>query len=151
MQGSRSIGALTIALPLTAETESKVLERLLDLGWDGRVWPYDNDGKWPEGTPDKDQSIGLLQRVGLASTMTFAPVEGKGFPTIPVYVVKKKGEFPFPFEPSVKTEDMPHRNRLRDLMVGWQVFQPMKPVEVNVPPAPKATGGTRAALIKSLP
>lgn len=89
---TQAIGSLSMALPLTPTSERHVCCFLQDLGWDGRVWPYQDHG-WPEGTTDEEGMLKLLKRVKLGATMTFPANPEFGTPTVLVAVTKRKGSF----------------------------------------------------------
>jgi hypothetical protein len=97
-----TIGAVTVGLPVTTRNELFVNSFLVRLGWDGRVWPYDDDKGWPDGTDDEPQIRQLMQQAGgMAATLCFAPNkdQGGGVPIIPIPILKRHGPFPWaPFE-----------------------------------------------------
>jgi hypothetical protein len=120
---NKHVGALTIGLPVTPRTELYVNALVQSFGWDGRVWPYDNDKGWPEGTDDEAQVLGLLARVNLASSMTFPSVGDKGVPAVRIEIPKSHGPFPLP--PSTEVDSPPvHLARLRALIADPSIFQP---------------------------
>jgi len=91
-------GGLTMGLPLTPETERRVCCFLEDLGWDGRVWPYQDSG-WPEGTEDELGLLQLLRTAKLGATLTFPP-QLQGTPTISIPIKHRKKSFQVvPFGP----------------------------------------------------
>jgi hypothetical protein len=47
-QAYTPMATLSLAMPVTKKTELHVNSFLHVLGWDGRVWPYDFDGGWPD-------------------------------------------------------------------------------------------------------
>lgn len=93
MNEDKHVGAVSLGLPVSPKTELYVNALLQTFGWDGRVWPYDNDGQWPEKTAEEEQVQGLLRKVNLLSTLTFPSTE-QGIPSVRFYVAKSKGVFP---------------------------------------------------------
>lgn len=91
LNAEKTIGALSMDLPLTPKTERNVCAFLQDLCWDGRVWPYKDHG-WPEGTEEEQDLLKLLRTVKLGATMTFPtdPEKGTRIVRIPVLHGKKK-------------------------------------------------------------
>ncbi len=121
-QEDKHIGAITIGLPVTPRTELYVNAFLQSLGWDGRVWPYDNDNGWPVGTDDEDQLLGLIKRVELSSSLTFGPDPEKGgVPAMRFHVAQSHGAFYVaPFE---EINSPPkHLERFRALVADPSVF-----------------------------
>lgn len=121
-QEDRNHGALTLGLPVTPKTELYVNALLQSFGWDGRVWPYDNDQAWPEGTADEPQVMGLLKKVGLGSTLAFPPNAERGIPTLRIHIAKRQGVFPLaPFE---EIDSPPvHLERFRELVRDHSIFR----------------------------
>lgn len=121
----KHIGAVTIGLPVSPRTELYVNAFLQTLGWDGRVWPYDNDKKWPEGSDDEEQVTGLLKRVGLSSTLTFPSNPDQGAPAVRIHIAKSHGAFAI--APTEEVDSPPvHLERFRALVADHSVFQPEK-------------------------
>lgn len=118
------VGAITIGLPISERTERHAATLLQTMGWDGRLWPYDNDKKWPEGTTDEDQVNGLLKRLGLSSTMTFPSDSEQGARASRILVTKSNG--PFAIAPTEIDEHPPLLERLRGLVGDPSVFFPEK-------------------------
>jgi len=124
----KHVGALTLGLPVTPKTERYINALLQTYGWDGRVWPHDEDGGWPEGSADRDQILGLLDKVNLDATLTFAPGP-KGVPAVRMNVTKSRG--PFQLSPFDEIDSPPlHLLRFRDLVTDPTIFFPMKPRDV---------------------
>lgn len=122
-QEDKHVGAVTLGFPVTPKTELYVNALLQTFGWDGRVWPYDDDKKWPDGTTDEDQVMGLIQKVGLSSTLTFAPQEGVGVPTVRLQIPKRSGPFQLP--PLEEMNSPPvHLDRFRELVKDMTIFKP---------------------------
>ena len=117
----KPFATLSLAMPVTKTTELHVNSFLHLIGWDGRVWPYDADGGWPENSEeDADQVQELLGKLRprIAATLTFPPKDGLGGTLIPIHVRKKKGTFHLaPFEPLPEDADSPviHLERFREL------------------------------------
>jgi len=89
---AKSVGGLLMSLPFNPKTERHVCSLLQDFGWDGRVWPYKDEG-WPAGTPDEDQIIKLLKTENLGATFTFPADPEKGIITLRVPVKKRRGPY----------------------------------------------------------
>lgn len=81
-----------MGLPLSQKTEEHVCGLLLNLGWDGRVWPHKDHG-WPEGTGDEASILGLLKNAKIGATLTFRSDPEKGAKTVQVYVAKSHHPF----------------------------------------------------------
>jgi hypothetical protein len=92
LEMNRSVGGLTMGIPLTPKSERHVCCLLQDLGWDGRVWPYKDHG-WPEGAAEEMDLLGLLRAAKLGATMTFLSDPEKGTPTVRMPVLKRSGSF----------------------------------------------------------
>ena len=109
------MGHVTLGMPVTPKTELHVNALLQSLGWDGRIWPYQDHG-WPEGTgEDEIQLVSLIMQAKLGCSLTFVPQE-EGPTMIPLYVAKSRDPFPLaPFELEV-TEEPKHLEVLRDLI-----------------------------------
>lgn len=110
-----NMGLLTIGMPVTPKTELHVNALLETLGWDGRIWPYEDHG-WPEGTGDDEiQLASLVMQAKLGCSLTFVPAE-QGPVMIPIHVAKSRDPFPLaPFELEV-TEEPKHMDALRALI-----------------------------------
>lgn len=95
-------GGITMGLPLTPDTERRVCCFLEDLGWDGRVWPYEDHG-WPEKTEDESGLLGLLKAANLGATLTFPP-QAQGTPVVSIPIKDRKRPFRvMPFGPPNET------------------------------------------------
>jgi hypothetical protein len=113
-------GALSMAMPVSKNTELHINSFLHLVGWDGRVWPYDGDGGFPEDSPDDAAQLKeMLRKVKIRSTLTFPPTGGPGGARVlTVNVLKRSSPFPFaPFEPLPEGSDPPvvHLERFREL------------------------------------
>lgn len=120
-QEPKPLGTLSLGLPVTKTTELLVNSFLHYLGWDGRVWPFDEDGGWPtESKLDAAQIRIMLSRVSppVGSTLTFPSDPEKGMKVVPIPVFKRHSPYPWaPFEPVPEEEGAPavHLARFREL------------------------------------
>lgn len=121
-----NMGLLTIGMPVTPNTELHVNALLQSLGWDGRIWPYQDHG-WPEGTGDDEtQLASLVMQAKLGCSLTFVPA-GEGPVMIPIHVAKSRDPFPLaPFDLSV-VEELKHVDALRDLIDDPSPFKEPEP------------------------
>jgi hypothetical protein len=90
---TKSIGNVLLSLPFTPNTERRICVLLQDFGWDGRVWPYKDEG-WPSGTSDESQLLEMLKREKLGATLTFPSDPENGAVVRRVPVKKRKGAYP---------------------------------------------------------
>lgn len=95
-------GAVTLGLPVTKRTELYVNGFLCRLGWDGRVWPHDDDGGWPEKTDDEASLRDLMKKSNrMGSTLCFPSHPERGVPIIKLPILKRSAPFNWaPFEPA---------------------------------------------------
>ena len=122
---------LSLALPVTKNTELLVNSFLHYVGWDGRVWPYDGDGGWPENSEeDAEQVKVMLSRVAppIGSTLTFPSRPELGAPLITLPVLKRTAPYPWaPFEPVSEDRDaeapVTHLTRFRELCQDSSPFE----------------------------
>jgi hypothetical protein len=127
-QGETVKANLSIAFPVTKLTELHVNSFLCLIGWDGRVWPYDGDKGWPEGSEeDAAQLRALLKKLGpkVGSTLTFPPKPELGAPLLNLPIVKSLSPYPLaPFEPLPEGADSPvvHLERFRALCEDCSPF-----------------------------
>lgn len=122
---NKHMGALTLGLPVSPKTELYVNALLQTFGWDGRVWPHDEDGGWPEGSNDRDQILGLLDKVNLDATLTFA-AGPQGVPAIRMNILKSRESFMLsPFD-EINSPPV-HLERFRALVADPSIFVPTKP------------------------
>lgn len=121
--------SLALALPVTKNTELLVNSFLAHLGWDGRVWPYDGDGGWPEGDTDEDvtQIKALFNRVvpPIGATLTFpSKPNARVIERLPV--LKRNAPYPWaPFEPvpeEAEGSPIQHLTRFRELCADPSPF-----------------------------
>ncbi len=117
-QAFTPMATLSVAMPVTKNTELLVNSFLHVVGWDGRVWPYDGDGGWPENSPeDADQLRAMLQKIRIGATFAF-PADGPGVPLLNLPIVKRSAPYPLaPFEPVADDQPAPirHIDRFRAL------------------------------------
>ncbi len=125
----KAMATLSLAMPVTKTTELHVNSFLHLMGWDGRVWPYDGDGGWPENSEeDAEQVREMLQKLHprVGSTLAFPPIPDLGSPIITLTICKRSAPFPFaPFEPVPEEQDSPvvHLARFRELCKDPSPFQ----------------------------
>jgi hypothetical protein len=127
-QADKAFATLSLALPVTKNTELLVNSFLHLVGWDGRVWPYDADGGWPEKTEDEEQVRTMLDKLKprISATLTFPP-SGRGATCLNLPVVKRSSPYPLaPFEPVPDDQETPivHINRFRELCLDPSPFTP---------------------------
>jgi hypothetical protein len=123
-EGFKPLATVSVALPVTKNTELLINGFLHYVGWDGRVWPSDGDGGWPDTSKEDPEQIKImLQRVipPIGSTFTFPP------PTkiIPIPILKRTAPYPWaPFEPVPEEESTPvdHLARFRALCMDPSPF-----------------------------
>jgi len=116
-----NMGILTLGMPVTEKTEAHVVGFLEDLGWDGRVWPF-NDHDWPEGTEDELQVVQLCKQAQLGCTMTFRPGD-EGAPSVPIRVSKSREAYPLaPFREEVVEGELKHLAAFRALVTDPSPF-----------------------------
>ena len=130
-QEFKPIATLSIAMPVTKNTELHVNSFLHLLNWDGRVWPYDGDNGWPENSEeDCDQVKDMLGKLStrIGSTFTFPPTES-GVPRLTLPVVKRSSPYHLaPFEPlpeEIETSPAIHLERFRELCRDPSPFGPL--------------------------
>jgi len=130
-QADHPLGAtLSLAMPVTKNTELLVNSFLHLVGWDGRVWPYDGDGGWPEKSDDEEQMKTLLGKLHprVSATLTFPPAnDGLGNACLRLPVVKRSAPYPLaPFEPVSEDQETPavHLERFRELCKDPSPFAP---------------------------
>jgi len=119
-QKDKAIDGLTMGMPLTPNSERHVCRFLEELGWDGRVWPYQDHG-WPEGTDHEQEFLNLLRTSRLGATLTF-PSRPEGCPAVMVPVLKRSGTYtvaPFSDGPVVPR----HLETLRTLAANPKPFE----------------------------
>jgi hypothetical protein len=118
-QAYTPMATLSLAMPVTKKTELHVNSFLHVLGWDGRVWPYDFDGGWPDNSPEDAEQIRImLQKLKLGATLTFPGEAHHGVRLLDLPIVKRTSPFPLaPFEPVPEDQPAPviHLERFRDL------------------------------------
>ena len=117
-QAFKPMGTLSLAMPVTKRTELYVNSFLQLVGWDGRVWPYDGDGGWPENSPEDAENLRMmLKKINIGATLTF-PADGEGATLLELPVVKRTAPFPLaPFAPLPEDHPPPviHLERFREL------------------------------------
>jgi hypothetical protein len=129
-QAYTPMATLSVAMPVTKNTELLINSFLHYVGWDGRVWPYDRDGGWPKEDSDDAKNLRDLMtktRPKIASTLTFPSEAEGGAPLIEVPIVKRSAPFPWaPFEPVSEDRATPaeHLERFRELCQDPSPFQP---------------------------
>ena len=130
-QEFRPIATLSLAMPVTKNTELHVNSFLHALNWDGRVWPYDGDKGWPENSEEDCENIkGLLGKLAtrVGSTLTFPPSD-LGASMLRLNVVKRSSPYPLaPFEPlpeEIETSPVIHLARFRELCKDPSPFAPL--------------------------
>jgi hypothetical protein len=115
------MATLSLAMPVTKNTELLINSFLHHVGWDGRVWPYDGDDGWPhKGSDDARNMLGLMMKTipRIGSTLTFPSEAGEGAPLIELPVIKRTSPYPLaPFEPVSEDKPAPvtHLARFREL------------------------------------
>lgn len=125
----KAMATLSLAMPVTKNTELHVNSFLHLMGWDGRVWPFDGDGGWPENSEEDEAQIrDFLKKLRppLGSTLTFPPIPDLGSPVIQLTIPKRTAPFPFaPFEPVPEDQVAPavHLERFRALCKDPSPFQ----------------------------
>ena len=87
-----SVGTGSWRIPTTAANHEAILVLLASLGWDGLIWPYDQG--WPTGAPEEKGLKGLIERVPLGNTFSFAPDPKKGVRVLRIVVAKSSGSSP---------------------------------------------------------
>ena len=130
-RNSKPIATLSIAMPVTKNTELHVNSFLHLLNWDASVWPYDGDRGWPENSEeDCDQVKSMLGKLStrIGSTLTFPPT-ASGVPLLTLPVVKRSAPYHLaPFEPlpeEVETSPIVHLERFRELCRDPSPFGPL--------------------------
>ena len=118
-QAYTPMATLSLAMPVTKKTELHINSFLHYVGWDGRVWPFDDDGGWPgKDTADAKNLRDFLMKTKMGSTLTFPAEAEKGARLITLPIVKRSAPFPLAlFEPVPDDEPAPveHLERFRDL------------------------------------
>ena len=125
----KPISTLTIAMPVTKNTELVVNTFLHLLGWDGRIWPLDGDGGWPEKSDEEEALRTMLTKVRTrtSATFTFPPSE-KGATCLNLPVRSRNKPYALaPFEPVPEDDPPPirHIDRFRQLVKDPSVFAPV--------------------------
>jgi hypothetical protein len=129
-QAHKAMATLSLGMPVTKRTELLVNSFLHYIGWDGRVWPYDADGGWPEKSEEDCAQIeALLAKLypKISSTLTFPSKPELGAKLIELPVLKRTAPYPLaPFEPVPESESPPveHLDRFRELCQDPSPFQP---------------------------
>jgi hypothetical protein len=117
---TKSIGGLLMTMPFNPKTERHVCSLMQDFGWDGRVWPHEDDG-WPSKTTEEEPLINLLKKEKLGATFTFPSDPEKGIIALPVPVKKRRG----PFALALFNEVVPkHLETLRVFASDPKPFEP---------------------------
>lgn len=118
----KPIATLTIVMPVTPKTELYVNALLQTFGWDGRVWPYDDDKGWPEGTgADEENLKKLLKQTAMSATLCFPSDTKDGAAVINIPIAKASS--PFPLAPFQEVDSPPvHLERLRALCKDPSAF-----------------------------
>ncbi len=115
------MATLSLAMPVTKNTELLINTFLHFIGWDGRVWPYDGDDDWPANSEEDEAQVrALLQKLHpkIGSTLTFPTIPGVGTPILQLPVLKRSATYPLaPFEPvpEDRTPPVTHLERFRAL------------------------------------
>ena len=122
----KMVGVMTLAMPVTKNTELHVNTLLCYLGWDGRVWPNDDTDKWPShSVEDVDLVKYLLAKTGLGSTLTFPPQEeGHRALQLPIYKIHSAYQVA-PWHPLPPEDDSPAKTlgRFRELAQDPTLFK----------------------------
>lgn len=124
----KPMATLSLAMPVSKNTELHINSFLHLIGWDGRVWPYDGDGGWPENSEeDAAQVRALLAKLHpkVGATLTFPPIPGVGAPLLNLPILKRTAPFPLaPFEPVPEDRPAPviHLERFRELCLDPSPF-----------------------------
>ena len=118
---------LSLAMPVTRNTELYINSFLHLLGWDGRVWPTDQtEAEWPNTDPaEVEQLVILMRNARMGATLTFPP-SGPGVPVLEVPVYKLHSPYQVaPFEPLPEGAESPvvHLARFRELARDPTIFE----------------------------
>lgn len=117
----KPMATLSLAMPVTKRTELLVNSFLHHVGWDGRVWPFDGDGGWPETSPADAEQIRIMlgkTTPKIGATLTFPAEAEQGAPLVTLPILKRNSPYPLAlFEPVDDDRPAPviHLKRFREL------------------------------------